>query len=191
MPFEEYYLLRLCEPDDAATIAPLVREAAIAREFPTPPEIEPLTEMIMALLQTTFSDFLLAEVEGEPVGCLQINYRLSTWRTARYAAIEDFYIRPGTPRIAAIRQSMVDYACQRADARECTLIRMNVPSGQEKQVKLYTHMGFEEENFHALWANLPRRGHCTGHSHDDDHDDDHDNHHDDHHEHSHDSESGE
>ena len=112
----EYSLvIRLCEPDDTPKIVPMLQAqvAASGREAPDP---DALADLVHALLATQFSDFLLAELNDRPLGVMQINYRLSTWEVAPYAAIEDFYLAPELRgRGAGIR--MLDYACARAEAR--------------------------------------------------------------------------
>src|SRR5919201_1796889 len=86
-------VIRLCEPQDAPKIVPLLQAqvAASGRQAQDP---DVLQELVHALLISQFSDFLLAEVDGRALGVLQINYRLSTWEAAPYAAIEDFYLAP-------------------------------------------------------------------------------------------------
>src|SRR5215213_11207575 len=87
------FTIRLCDPDDTMRIVPLIQAqvAASGRQAPDP---DALAELVHALLISQFSDFLLAEIDNQPLGVLQINYRLSTWEVAPYAVIEDFYLAP-------------------------------------------------------------------------------------------------
>lgn len=169
MRFEEEYMVRLCNPEDAATLAPLVQEcqenqdANGERAAATLPDQATLMELIQALLTTGFSDFLLAEVKGKPVGCLQINYRLSTRVAARYAALDDFYVRPDTPLQSDIARSMLDYACQRANGLECAYIETEVYPEHTASLQLYERMGFDRLAALRLQSALPRRGRCHRH----------------------------
>ncbi len=160
MRFEEEYLMRLCQTEDAPLLAPLVREMAEQEGAPTP-DLERLTDMIAALLASGFSDFVLVEIAGQPMGCVQINYRLSTWATARYAALEDFYLRPAA-RNRGIGSSVLDYACQRAAGLECAFVELDVGEENHRARALYERMGFAHKRVHILRSPLPRRGRCHG-----------------------------
>ena len=94
--FETAFVVRLVGPEDAPILVPLI-QALAAEEGVTPPDRDDLEELLVALLTTGFSDFVVAERgpnEVEVVGCIQINYRLSTWAAAPYAYLEDFYLAP-------------------------------------------------------------------------------------------------
>src|SRR4051812_4345147 len=107
--------IRLCEPLDTPRIVPMI-QAQVAASGLYAPDPEKLAELVHALLISQFSDFLLAEVDGQALGVMQINYRLSTWEVAQYAVIEDFYLAAAL-RGRGVGIRMLDYACARAEGR--------------------------------------------------------------------------
>ena len=139
-----HFMIRLCQPDDARLLAPLI-QALATEEGAEAPDLEALVAVITTMLQTGFSDFVIAEEgsEGGPVlGCIQINYRLSTWATASYAYVEDFYLKPAA-RGRGVGTKLLDYACQRAEGRGCEFIQLDVREGNKRAAKLYARYGFK------------------------------------------------
>jgi ribosomal protein S18 acetylase RimI-like enzyme len=133
--------VRLCEPADAPRIVPLLQAqvAASGREAPDP---DALQELVHALLISQFSDFLLAEVGERALGVLQINYRLSTWDVAPYAAIEDLYLAPEL-RGQGAGTRLLDYACARAEARGARFVQALTRADDRASRRLYEEFGFE------------------------------------------------
>ena len=142
--FETAFVVRLVGPEDAPILVPLI-QALAAEEGVTPPDPDDLEELLGALLTTGFSDFVVAERgqnEDEVVGCIQINYRLSTWAAAPYAYLEDFYLAPEA-RGQGIGTKLLDYACQRAEAKGCTSIQLDVREANKGAARLYARYGFK------------------------------------------------
>jgi ribosomal protein S18 acetylase RimI-like enzyme len=134
------FVVRLCEPADAPRIVPLLQAqvAASGREAPDPDALE---ELVHALLVSQFSDFLLAEIGDRALGVLQINYRLSSWDVAPYAAIEDFYLAPEL-RGKGFGVRMLDYACARAAARGSRFVQAASRPEDRAAQRLYEELGF-------------------------------------------------
>lgn len=149
MQMSEQYTVRLCKAADALTLAPLVRALSIEEGYAHPPEREPLAKMIDTLLRNSLSDFLLAERHGAPVGCLQMNYRFSTWTVGSYAYIEDLYLVPEA-RSLGIGTVMIERACQHARARGCAYIELDVRSENHAAQRLYARLGFQQ-HANELW----------------------------------------
>lgn len=146
-------LIQLCRPHDAPRIAPLIQ--ALAREEgDDPADVEDIVVIIEALLQSGASDFLLALVDGEPIGCLQIAYRLSTWQAQPYAYIEDFYLVPSMRR-RGIGSKLLDYALQRAEGQHADYIALDARSGNRAAIRLYEQLGFKETDSVILKRPLP------------------------------------
>lgn len=145
--------IRLCEPEDTPVIVPLIQAqvAAAGRQAPDP---DVLAELIQALLVSHFSDFLLAELEGQPLGVLQINYRLSTWEVAPYAVIEDFYLAPGI-RGKGAGTRMLDYACARAEARGSRFVLAALHPNERAARRLYEQFGFTATTMDLWRHELP------------------------------------
>ena len=134
------FTIRLCEPVDTMRIVPLI-QAQVAASGRYAPDPDKLAELVHALLSSQFSDFLLAEVAGQALGILQINYRLSTWEVAPYAVIEDFYLAPQL-RGQGVGPRMLDYACGRAEARGSTFVEAALPPEDRAARRLYQQFGF-------------------------------------------------
>jgi ribosomal protein S18 acetylase RimI-like enzyme len=134
------FMIRLCEPADAPRIVPLL-QAQVAASGSVAPDPDALEELVHALLISQFSDFLLAEVNERPLGVLQINYRLSTWEVAPYAAIEDFYLAPEL-RGKGAGTRMLDYACARAESRGGRFVQALARPDDRAARRLYEEFGF-------------------------------------------------
>src|SRR3978361_1177972 len=137
------FTIRLCEPDDTPRIVPMI-QAQVAASGRYAPDPAALAELIHALLISQFSDFLLAEVDGQALGVMQINYRLSTWEVAQYAVIEDFYLGAEL-RGRGGGTSMLDYACARAEGRGSQFIQSALRPNDAAGERLYKHFSFTSE----------------------------------------------
>ena len=147
------FTIRLCEPDDTIRIVPLI-QAQVAASGRYAPDPDQLAELVHALLSSQFSDFLLAEVAGQALGILQINYRLSTWEVAPYAVIEDFYLAPQL-RGQGVGPRMLDYACGRAEARGSAFVEAALPAAPGAAQRLYQQFGFVETPRSVWRRDLP------------------------------------
>jgi GNAT superfamily N-acetyltransferase len=136
------FAIRLCEPEDTPKIVPMI-QAQVAASGRYAPDPDALAELVHALLVSQFSDFLLAEVDGQPLGVMQINYRLSTWEVAPYAAIEDFYLAPQL-RGRGVGTRMLDYACARAEGRGSKFIQAALGPQESAARRLYQQFGFSD-----------------------------------------------
>lgn len=140
---------KLCRPGDADRIAPLIRALAL-EEGADAAEVDQIEMVVDALLQSGASDFVIAEVEGEPVGCLQISYRLSTWHALPYAYIEDFYLAPQV-RGRGVGTKLLDYALQRAEGQKAYQIMLDVRDANSAAQRLYGRFGFARSGS-GLWS---------------------------------------
>ncbi|HEX6291716.1 MAG TPA: GNAT family N-acetyltransferase [Herpetosiphonaceae bacterium] len=141
MSFTEF-LIELCHPEDAPRLAPLIH--ALAREEGAEPaDVEEIATIVGALLQSGASDFLLATADDEPIGCMQIAYRLSTWEAQPYAYVEDFYLSPKA-RARGVGTKMMDYALQRAEGQRCNRIMLDVRRANTAAQRLYARFGFTD-----------------------------------------------
>ena len=148
---EVAFVIRLCEPEDTPQIVPLI-QAQVAASGRRAPDPDVLAELVHALLISQFSDFLLAEVDGRPLGVLQINYRLSTWEVAPYAVIEDFYLAPEL-RGRGAGTRMLEYACSRAEARRSQFIQTALRPQDRAARRLYEQFGFTATT-QELWRHM-------------------------------------
>jgi GNAT superfamily N-acetyltransferase len=152
---EELLAIRLCAPVDVPRIVPLL-QAQVAASGSQAPDPDALADLVQALLVSQFSDFLLAEVGDHALGVLQINYRLSTWEVAPYAAIEDFYLAPEL-RGQGAGTRMLEYARDRAEARGCHFIQALLRSSDRPARRLYEQFGFAATS-QELWRQFLTHG---------------------------------
>lgn len=136
------FWIELCRPEQAPRLAPLIRQLAID-EGADPAGVADIENIVAALLQSGSSDFLLATVDDQPVGCMQIAYRLSTWNATPYAYIEDFYLAPSV-RGRGVGTKMLDYALQRAEGQGADAIMLDVRSANTAAQRLYARFGFSD-----------------------------------------------
>lgn len=153
MHFEERFTIRLCHPEDAPLLAPLVRALAI-EEGAEAADVDAIEIVVSALLQSGVSDFLLATIADRPVGCLQIAYRLSTWIATPYAYVEDFYLAPEA-RANGIGTKMLDYALQRAEGQRAATIALDVRTENRRAQRLYSRFGFVDSGSMLMKRELP------------------------------------
>jgi ribosomal protein S18 acetylase RimI-like enzyme len=147
------YMIKLCHPDDAPLLAPLIRELAI-EEGSEPAEVDEIANIVSALLQAGASDFMLVTKDGEPIGCLQIAYRLSTWQAQPYAYLEDFYLVPEARKLG-IGAKLLDYALQRAEGQKCDSISLDVKTSNKAAKRLYQRLGFTDSGSILMRRPLP------------------------------------
>lgn len=147
------FMIELCRPERAPELAQLIRQLAI-EEGEDAAEVEDITNIVAALLQSGASDFLLATVEGRPVGCMQIAYRLSTWRALPYAYIEDFYLAPEV-RGRGVGTKLLDYALQRAEGQGSDKIALDVRRANTAAQRLYARFGFNDSTSLIMSRPLP------------------------------------
>jgi len=152
MSFTEF-LIELCHPEDAPRLAPLIRTLA-QEEGVEAAEVEEITNIVGALLQSGASDFLLATANDQPIGCLQIAYRLSTWQAVPYAYLEDFYLTREA-RGRGVGTKLLDYALQRAEGQGCDSIMLDVRRANTAAQRLYTRFGFTDSGSMVMKRPLP------------------------------------
>jgi GNAT superfamily N-acetyltransferase len=156
MSFSEF-VIELCRPEDQERVIPqlagLIQQLAI-EEGAEPAETEDIGIIVSALLQSGSSDFLLATANDEPVGCLQIAYRLSTWSATRYAYLEDFYLTKQA-RGRGVGTKLLDYALQRAEGQGCENMMLDVRTANTAAQRLYARFGFTDSNNKLFKRPLP------------------------------------
>lgn len=147
------FTIQLCQPEQAPVLATLIHQLAI-EEGEDAAEVEDITNIVSALLQSGASDFLLATVADQPVGCLQIAYRLSTWQALPYAYLEDFYLAPDV-RGRGVGTKLLDYALQRAESQGSDKIVLDVRRANTAAQRLYARFGFSDSQSIVMTRPLP------------------------------------
>jgi ribosomal protein S18 acetylase RimI-like enzyme len=100
-----------------------------------------------ALLRDSDTDFLLASPDGGslPAGVCQLRYRLSVWTGTDDCWLEDLYVREDA-RGGGVGRTLVEAAVERARARRCRRIQLDVNEQNSEALSLYRSAGFSTES---------------------------------------------
>jgi GNAT superfamily N-acetyltransferase len=91
-------------------------------------------------------EYLLATPPGaaEPAGVAQLRFRWSVWKGAEDCWLEDLYVRAATRR-GGVGRALVGAAVDRARARGCRRIELDVNEDNRAARALYVACGFSLE----------------------------------------------
>ena len=137
-------------PDPRVWIAgpgELDRAAELLTEFrDTFGNAEPGTEEILASAERIHAagdgEFLLAAAgRGEPEGVCQVRFRWSVWTSSHDCWIEDVFVRERARR-SGLGRALVEAAIERARARGCARVELDVDEINGAALALYHSLGF-------------------------------------------------
>ena len=132
-------------PEDAALVAGLMSDfrAWMGYDQLAGEGIRAAVERLIADPQT---DYLLAAAQnGAPAaGICQLRYRLSVWTATDDCWLEDLFVREEERR-TGLGRALVDAAVERARARGCKRIELDVDEQDERALGFYEAMGFTLE----------------------------------------------
>jgi ribosomal protein S18 acetylase RimI-like enzyme len=135
----------LAAEDEGESVAALMAgfRDHMGRDTPTDREIRTTVEVLLRDSQT---DFLLAAPDGQeaPAAVCQLRYRLTVWTGAEDCCLEDLFVA-GAARRAGLGRALVSAAFDRARARGCRRIDLDVNEDNENALALYREMGFSTE----------------------------------------------
>jgi ribosomal protein S18 acetylase RimI-like enzyme len=99
-----------------------------------------------ALLRDPGTEFLLAASSREAAasGICQLRYRLSVWTGADDCWLEDLFVRDDARR-GGVGRALVDAAVDRARARGCRRIELDVNEENRAALAFYRSLGFTTE----------------------------------------------
>jgi ribosomal protein S18 acetylase RimI-like enzyme len=131
--------IRLALPADLDTVAELL---GAFRDWwgSTTPSDETFRATAAVLLEDPSTEFLLA---GDS-GLAQLRYRLSAWTGTEDCWLEDLYVRDEA-RGTGLGRTLTRAAVDRARARGCRRIELDVNEANTTAIALYTSMGFALE----------------------------------------------
>jgi GNAT superfamily N-acetyltransferase len=86
--------------------------------------------------------YLMAEREGEPVGCLLVTYEWSDWRAGDFWWIQSVYVAESARREGVFRRLYED-AQQRAKQAGAVGLRLYVETENERAQRTYAGLGME------------------------------------------------
>jgi len=115
----------------------------IGRDRPTDDEI---LSTVDALLEDADTEFLLAAPDGRdgPAGVCQLRYRLSVWTASEDCWLEDLYVNDEA-RGTGLGRTLIETAFERARARGCGRIQLDVAEDNKRAIEVYRQAGFGTE----------------------------------------------
>jgi ribosomal protein S18 acetylase RimI-like enzyme len=110
------------------------------------PSLEQIRETAGVLLKDRATDFLLAapEHDAAPAGVCQLRYRLSVWTGADDCWLEDLYVQDAA-RGTGLGRALVTAAVERAAARGCRRMELDVNEQNKAALAFYEQIGFTTE----------------------------------------------
>jgi ribosomal protein S18 acetylase RimI-like enzyme len=131
--------------EDAASVASLMSAFRdhIERDWPADDEVRATVD---ALLRDPATEFLLAAPDGRdvPAGVCQLRYRLSIWTASDDCWLEDLYVTDEA-RGTGLGRALIVEAFERARARGCARIQLDVAEDNERAIQVYRAAGFGTE----------------------------------------------
>ncbi|HEX8160045.1 MAG TPA: GNAT family N-acetyltransferase [Solirubrobacteraceae bacterium] len=99
------------------------------------------------LLEDRDTEFLLATVDDDspPAGVLQLRFRLSVWRAAPDAWLEDLFVQEHARR-AGVGDALVTLAIERAIERGAKRIELDANEENAPALALYERHGFSDRS---------------------------------------------
>jgi GNAT superfamily N-acetyltransferase len=127
--------VRLAQASDAPRVAELMAafRSHIGRDWPSDAEIHSTVERLLADPQT---EFLLADE-----GVCQLRFRLSVWTATEDCWLEDLYVTDEA-RGTGVGRALIETAFERARARGCKRIQLDVADDNSRAIDVYRAAGF-------------------------------------------------
>jgi ribosomal protein S18 acetylase RimI-like enzyme len=137
--------VRLAGEDDADAVSSLI---AAFRDWwgKDEPTLDRIRGTVDDLLPDPNTEFLLAAAgeDDPPAGVCQLRYRLSVWTGADDCWLEDLYVEEAA-RGAGLGRALVEAAIERAAARGCRRIELDVNEQNTAALAFYERLGFTTE----------------------------------------------
>jgi GNAT superfamily N-acetyltransferase len=132
----------LARPEEADDVARLLIAFRDWYGRADPPD-EKFHEGVRRLIARDDTEYLLASAEGssEPGGVCQLRYRYGLWLAADDSWLEDLFVRDEDRR-KGLGEQLVALALERARARGCGRVELDVSESNRGAWALYERMGF-------------------------------------------------
>jgi ribosomal protein S18 acetylase RimI-like enzyme len=109
------------------------------------PATEALHVTVETLLRDPDTDFLLAAADGRPAGVCQLRFRLAVWTGTDDCWLEDLFVEADARR-AGLGRALVTEALERARARGCRRVELDVDEDNTGAIAFYRELGFSTES---------------------------------------------
>jgi ribosomal protein S18 acetylase RimI-like enzyme len=127
-------------PDEAPAVAALLAAFRDHLGYDQPSDASMLAS-VERLIGRDDAEYLLAG-EGEPVGVVQVRYRWSVWWDAEDCWLEDLYVSEQA-RGLGVGRALTQAVLDRAAARGCRRVELDVSSENPAAMALYRSLGFD------------------------------------------------
>jgi ribosomal protein S18 acetylase RimI-like enzyme len=135
----------LAGEDDADAVSSLI---AAFRDWwgKDDPPLGQIRETVEVLFSDPATEFLLAAPNDDdpPAGVCQLRYRLSVWTGTDDCWLEDLYVEDAA-RGAGLGRVLVTESFERAKARGCRRIELDVNERNTEALAFYERLGFTTE----------------------------------------------
>jgi ribosomal protein S18 acetylase RimI-like enzyme len=127
-------------PEEAPAVATLLGgfRDHLGYDFPSDESMLASVERIIA---RDDAEYLLAG-DGDPVAVAQVRYRWSVWWEAEDCWLEDLFVSEAA-RGAGLGRALVEAVVERARARGCRRVELDVNSENPAAQALYRSLGFD------------------------------------------------
>jgi GNAT superfamily N-acetyltransferase len=133
-------------PDEAEPVARLLADfrSWYGKEWPSDNAFHASVER---LIEQRDTEYLLGAPHDDapPVAVAQLRYRFSVWTAAEDCWLEDLFVAEDA-RGSGLGKAMVEAAIERATARGCRRIELDVDDDNTSARVLYEKLGFAEKN---------------------------------------------
>jgi ribosomal protein S18 acetylase RimI-like enzyme len=138
----EVWLATVDEAERVSSLMAAFRDH-IERDKPSDEEIRSTVERLLADPDT---EFLLAAPDGrgEPAGICQLRYRLAVWTASDDCWLEDLYVNDEA-RGTGLGRALIEAAFERARARGCGRVQLDVDEANTRAIDVYRKAGFGTE----------------------------------------------
>ena len=132
----------LAQPHEAGAVARLIAAFRDHLKLAGPPD-DDVARGVERLLGDADTEFLLAAADdGAPAaGVAQLRFRYGIWRAGGDCLLEDLYV-DAAARGAGLGHALVEATLDRARARECRRVELDVNEANEAAQRLYGSFGF-------------------------------------------------
>ncbi len=133
-------------PDDAETVARLLVDFRNHLGVAWPSDNEFLAG-VERLIEQPDAEYLLAAADDDapPCAVAQLRFRYGLWWAAEDCLLEDLYVAPAG-RGRGVGRALVDLTAERARARGCRRIELDVNDANEAALALYRSAGFSNDD---------------------------------------------
>jgi len=129
-------------PDEADAVAALLSAFRDHLGYDGPAD-EVFRSGVRRLIADPDTEFLLAAAEpgAPPSGVTQLRFRWGLWRAGGDCLVEDVYVAASARR-AGLARALLQLATERARARGCRRMELDVSEANDAALSLYTSFGF-------------------------------------------------